>query len=344
MENNLIPTDNNKKINLWKQPGGTLAKVGLWVMGGSLIYGIAKALPLLILFTQNIFTLTLLMMGLGCILYVAFSPEMRKILKLMYLQICRKLTGLIVEINPIAILENSITEMKKKLAVVKQRVTDIGATLVGMERKQVEYKREFEDNVSRVKAIKGKLASKLNDKTRMSLEGQRTIAENKISMLTDQIKAQEGRIAKTKRYLEILEKLEIAATTKIEVAEDTVSHKKDEYEQAKKMKTAVQSITSIFNSSWLTKSMEEQMALNVVSDTINDSIAEMNRLLDGSNDILINYDIMSAANASKVDAIIADFDSKGFESFKGIPEEAMPNYAEIKYEEPEKVIRENQYF
>ena len=47
------------------------------------------------------------------------------------------------------------------------------------------------------------------------------------------------------------------------------------------------------------------MALNVVSSTINDSIAEMNRLLDGSNDILINYDISSMANASKVDEIIA---------------------------------------
>jgi hypothetical protein len=101
---NDITTTANKAVDLWKQPGGTLGKVGLWVMGGSLLYGAYKALPYLIAFTQNIFTLTLLMMGLGCVLYVAFSPEMRKILKLIYLQICRKLTGLIVEIDPIAIL------------------------------------------------------------------------------------------------------------------------------------------------------------------------------------------------------------------------------------------------
>ena len=80
MENNIELS--NKAKDLWKQPGGTLAKVGLWVMGGSLIYGLFKALPYLILFTQNIFTLVLLMMGLGCVLYVAFSPEMRRILKL----------------------------------------------------------------------------------------------------------------------------------------------------------------------------------------------------------------------------------------------------------------------
>lgn len=343
MENGLQKFGGDRKItNLWKQPGGTLAKVGLWVMGGSVLWGIYKALPYLIAFTQNVFTLTLLMLGLGCILYVVFSPEMRKILKLLYLQICRKITGLIVEIDPIAILENSINEMKKKLQTVKKRVTEIGSTLAGMENKQKEYKKEFEMNVGRVKAIKEKLMKDNDEKTRMALNGQLTIAQNDITMLDEQIKAQADRITKTKRYLEILEKLEIAATTKIKVAENTVSHKKDEYEQAKKMKSAVQSLTSIFSSSWLTKSMEEQMALNVVSNTINDSIAEMNRLLDGSNDILINYDISSMANASKVDEIIANYDHNGFESFKALQDngEYMPGMLQ---EEPVK-IKENKYF
>jgi predicted nucleic acid-binding Zn-ribbon protein len=343
MENGLQKFGGDGKItNLWKQPGGTLAKVGLWVMGGSVLWGIYKALPYLIAFTQNVFTLTLLMLGLGCILYVVFSPEMRKILKLLYLQICRKITGLIVEIDPIAILENSINEMKKKLQTVKKRITEIGSTLAGMENKQKEYKKEFETNVNRVKAIKEKLMKDNDEKTRMALNGQLTIAQNDITMLDEQIKAQADRITKTKRYLEILEKLEIAATTKIKVAENTVSHKKDEYEQAKKMKSAVQSLTSIFSSSWLTKSMEEQMALNVVSNTINDSIAEMNRLLDGSNDILINYDISSMANASKVDEIIANYDHNGFESFKALQDngEYMPGMLQ---EEPVK-IKENKYF
>lgn len=344
METGLQRMEGDGKItNLWKQPGGALAKVGLWVMGGSVLWGIYKALPYLIAFTRNIFTLTLLMIGLGCVLYVVFSPELRRILKLLYLQICRKITGLIVEIDPIAILENSIGEMKKKLQIVKKRITDIGSTLEGMKRKQEEYKKNFETNVDRVKVIKEKLLKGTNEKTRMALTGQLTIAQNDITMLDEQIKAQSDRIAKTERYLEILEKLEIAATTKIKVAENTVSHKKDEYEQAKKMKSAVQSLTSIFSSSWLTKSMEEQMALDVVSNTINDSIAEMNRLLDGSNDILINYDISSMANASKVDEIIANYDHNGFESFKALPyaDEYMPGMMQ---EQPVLKPIEKKYF
>lgn len=335
---------NNKVTNLWKQPGGTLAKVGLWVMGGSIIYGVYKSLPYLIAFTQNIFTLTLLMMGLGCLLYVAFSPEMRKILKLMYLQICRKITGLIVEIDPIAILENRVSEMKKKLSTVKQRVTDIGSTLAGMRRKQEEYEKEFEENIGKTKVIKEKLTDTgLTAKGRMALNGQLTIANNTISMLDEQIKAQAQRIQKTEKYMEILEKLEIAATTKIKVAESMVSHKKDEYEQAKKMRSAVQSLTSIFSSSWLTKSVEEQMALSTVSNTINDSIAEMNRLLDGSNDILINYDIASMANATKVDEIICKFENSGFESFKALPNGVNGEYVDFT-EVNAQPVKEKRYF
>ena len=201
-----MDSQNNKNVvDLWKQPGGTLGKVGLWVMGASLLYGIYKALPYLITFTQNVFTLVLMMMGLGCVLYVAFSPEMRKILKLMYLQICRKITGLIVEIDPIAILENSISEMKKKLVTVKQKITDIGSTLVGMKRKQKEYKKEFEENINRIKAIREKLtSSNTDDKTRMALNGQLSVAQNNVSMLDDQIKAQSERIQKTEKYIDIL--------------------------------------------------------------------------------------------------------------------------------------------
>lgn len=145
MENSL--TVKNKAIDLWKQPGGTLGKVGLWIMGFAVVYGVYRALPIILAFTQNILTLTLMLMGLGCVLYVAFSPEMRRILKLFYLQVCRKLTGLIVEIDPIAILENRITVMKKTLKTVKENITSIDSTIVGMEKKLEEYNEEFEENV-----------------------------------------------------------------------------------------------------------------------------------------------------------------------------------------------------
>jgi hypothetical protein len=70
----------------------------------------------------------------------------------------------------------------------------------------------------------------------------------------------------------------------------------------------------------------------------------MNRLLDGSNDILINYDITSMANASKVDEIISNFDNNGCESFKALPDNSgnivYADFTEVKAEP----IKENRYF
>lgn len=335
MNTNLTTADNTK-FDLWKQPGGTLGKVGLWVMGGAVLYGAYKVLPYMIAFTQNIFTLVLMLVGLGALLYVVFSPELRKILKLLYLQVCRKVTGLIVEIDPIAILENSISEMKQKLEKVSGNITKIVSINASMKDKLEEYENEMQTNITDQSSTKTMLTNpELSQKERLTLNGKLNVINNDIALLNEQIKNQKDRIAKSEKYVEILEKLEIAATTKIEVAERTLNHKKDEYEQAKQMQSAVKSITSIFNSSWLTKSMEDQMALNSISDTIHDSIAEMNRLLDGSNDILLNYDISTLSNASKVDAIINEYTSGGFESFqKTITDNGVVN--EVPYEEVSK--------
>ena len=76
--------------------------------------------------------------------------------------------------------------MKKKLVTVKQKITDIGSTLVGMKRKQKEYKKEFEENINRIKAIREKLtSSNTDDKTRMALNGQLSVAQNNVSMLDE---------------------------------------------------------------------------------------------------------------------------------------------------------------
>ena len=54
-----------------------------------------------------------------------------------------------------------------------------------------------------------------------------------------------------------------------------------------------------------------------VSNTINTSIAEINRLIDGSNDILVNFELNNDINSAKADDIVRMFDSNGFSIFEG---------------------------
>ena len=106
----------------------------------------------------------------------------------------------------------------------------------------------------------------------------------------------------------------VAADFKVKDAQNELSYRKDEYEQAKAQQKAVSSITSIMKGC-LTSSMEEELAMEQVSNTINTSIAEINRLLDGSNDILVNFELNNDINSAKADEIVKMFDSNGFSIF-----------------------------
>ena len=59
-----------------------------------------------------------------------------------------------------------------------------------------------------------------------------------------------------------------------------------------------------------------KVAMEHVTNTINTSIAEINRLIDGSNDILVNFELNSDINSAKADEIVKMFDSNGFSIFE----------------------------
>ena len=86
----------------WQKPGGTLAKVTLVAMIGALGFAFYKYLPFLIDLTKNAITLAALVGVLALIVFLIMNDKSRNFFKNLYFVIMRKLTGLIVEIDPIA--------------------------------------------------------------------------------------------------------------------------------------------------------------------------------------------------------------------------------------------------
>ena len=99
----------------------------------------------------------------------------------------------------------------------------------------------------------------------------------------------------------------------------------------------INSISSILKGE-ITKSMEEEMAMEEIAKTVNTSIAEVNRLLDGSNDILVNAEIEGSINSGKADKILAEFDKKGFAIFDAPVNDVALGMANSGTEQPVYVI------
>lgn len=327
MNNSLTTTNNNAIAELWNRPGGTFAKVtgGVALVGAGFAF-CKYALPFLVAAAGNMLLLSAELAGLAAILFAVTSKTFLRGVSLTWLQFMRKFYGLIVNIDPIAILQNGINEMRKKLDTVNDNVTKLESVLVSMRKKLNEYKGSFENNVRKRDALQKKIGGIEDSTDALKYKAQLRLIDNEITRGNDQIKSQSERIITSEKYLDIMKKLQVAADFKVKDAQNELTYRKDEYEQAKAQQKAVSSITSILKGC-LTSSMEEELAMEQISNTINTSIAEINKLLDGSNDILVNFELNNDINSAKADEIVKMFDSNGFSIFESHVDEPKITFA-----------------
>lgn len=107
-----------------KKPGGKTGMVVLGLLGAGGLMLFYKALPFLITLASNTLYLGLLLGLIAGIIYLLCDPKFRKICSATYFMLMRKLTGLVIEIDPIAIVEQRIRDMQKKSADELAMFTD----------------------------------------------------------------------------------------------------------------------------------------------------------------------------------------------------------------------------
>ena len=363
--NNSLSSTTGGKIDSWKQlwnmPGGTFAKITAVGAALGLGYGFYVALPMLIAGAANTLIFITECVAIVVLLMILTSKTFWRNVSLIWLQVNRKLLGLIVKIDPISILENSICELKNKLDIVNDNVTKLGGVLEGMKKNLKKYQDEFKDNVSRRNTSQKILSDpNISAEKALELKSNYIVINNDIARLEKIIRTQQHRIDVSEKYLAVMKKLQVLAKFKVKDATSELRFRKEEYESAKAQSSALRSITAIVNGG-LTQSLESELAIEAINTTVNNSIAEMKDLLDGSSDLLTNFDLDSAANIDRVDEIIARFEKNGFSSFDNnieasvvetVPyQEANASYIGSNYSSPQKESAEpvkipvkNRYF
>lgn len=102
--------------------------LGLLGAGGLMLF--YKALPFLITLASNTLYFGLLLGLIAGIIYLLCDPKFRKICSATYFMLMRKLTGLVIEIDPIAIVEQRIRDMQKKSADIKKVMGDLRGCII----------------------------------------------------------------------------------------------------------------------------------------------------------------------------------------------------------------------
>jgi len=317
MEGTELMTKEERMKNLWKRPEGKLGIItGIGLFGG-ILFGLYKILPFLVAIATNMIWLVVELFVLVVLLAIVLNKDTWRNLSLIWYQINRKLLGLIVDIDPISILRKGIAEMEKNIRIVHDKVTELGGILEGMKTSLVNYTNDFEANITKKRKLEEKLSSagKLSDKERMKYQGNLNLVNNDITRGQDRISRQKARIETSEKYYEMMQKLEIIADYKVRDAKSELSCKEEEFEQAKKQRAVMKSVMGILKGN-VSAAMEQEMALSSINTTVYNSIAEMQRLIDGSNDLLVNFEIDNEVKSDRANEILRMYDEHGLGIFE----------------------------
>ena len=125
MDNNtsLVPAGFGQqvtKLSNWQRPGGTLAKILTVIAGCGGLYALYLILPSILAMMTNAFYVALLAIALYAIVSIVSNKKFRRLVSTVFFLICRKLSSLAIETNPLAIIRRHIYELKQRVQKISE--------------------------------------------------------------------------------------------------------------------------------------------------------------------------------------------------------------------------------
>lgn len=300
--NELMTTKPQQKISPWEKPGGTL---GLVVAGGALAGGVIllyKIIPFLITLTTNILTLGMLVAVLSGIAFLISDKRFRKTVSMVYFLIMRKITGLIIEIDPIAIVEAKVREMREKIVVIEKQMGSIRGLIMQNERRVETKKSELETQLGYLKRYEQE--NKLD---------RAKITERQVVRLQAAVERQTKRLEDSKKWLEILKQLEERADLVVIDTENEVNDRKEEYESIKAQHKAFSSIMSIIKGN--PDDLEDfTHAMDFMAYDISMRLGEMSNVIDETGGLLSQISVEDGVMSDRAAELLRKYENGGIES------------------------------
>ena len=270
-----------KLKSFWEKPEGKTGMLALAaIIGGGLIAFI-KFLPWLITLASNTLYLIFLLAAIGAILFLVTNPQVRTLVKVAFQLAMKKITGLIVQVDPIAILGLKVKEMEENLEKVGQSLTKLKQTKVSLER-------EINQN-----------AGTIENSMKLAAQAQKTGAADQIYLKTRQA----GRLNKSNMTLKqlftkietmhrILTKIYNNSSVVIADTKDEIHVSAKEWESVKAATSAMKSAMNLLNGNPDTRAIYEA-AYETLADDIANKSGELEQMLEMSESFMSNIDLQN---------------------------------------------------
>lgn len=296
-----MTTNSQQKISPWEKPGGTLGLIVAGCAVASCAILLYKILPFLITMTTNILTLGMLVAVLAGIAFLISDKRFRKTVSMVYFLIMRKITGLIIEIDPIAIVEAKVKEMKEKIMVIEKQMGNIKGLITQNQRRVDDKKSELEKQLGMLKQYEQR-----------NMMDRAKITERQVVRLQGAVERQTKRLEDSKKWMEILKQLKERADLVVVDTENEVNDRKEEYESIKAQHKAFSSIMSILKGN--PDDLEDfTHAMDFMAYDISMRLGEMSNVIDETGGLLSQISVEDGVTSEKAAELLRKYENEGID-------------------------------
>lgn len=272
---------NYKPKSFWSKPEGVTGALFLIGLVGGAGYLIYSSLATIIGLASSLVGLAGLIVALGVIIFMALDSKSRALFSYMYKSAMRWITGLFIEINPIAILKNYVDEMSANLKKMNKQIFKLRSQMHKLKELMLNNEKNINTHLTDAKEAKK--------------------AENRPEVIIKSRKA--GRLKESNmKYEQLYKKMEIlykvlkkmydnSSILKEDVA-DQVEIKEQELKAMKASHSAMASAMSVIKGDKDKRAMFE-MALEAVTDDVSNKVGEMERFMEMSENFMNSIDLQN---------------------------------------------------
>ena len=287
----------NKAKTFWEKPEG---KTGmLFAAGGILgvLLIMAKWGSTLVNAAQNTMILGMYVLAAVAIGYVLMDKRFRAMVFYMYKGIMRFLTGLFIQIDPIAVLKTYLDDLKKNHDNMDRQIGRLRGVLAELQRKIRDNESVAKNNMALAAQAQKKLASADQD-TQASMRAQVMLKTRKAGRLKETNRTFMELYTKIEMIYRVLSKMYTNCGVLIEDTEDSIEVKATEWKTIKMAHGAMRSAMNIIRGDKDKRAIYEE-ALDIMANDLDTKVGEMQRFMEVSQNFLDGVDLQNGVFEEK---------------------------------------------
>ncbi|RTQ53465.1 hypothetical protein EJV47_01625 [Hymenobacter gummosus] len=303
-----------EKRSFWSRPEGILGLAVIVAAGGVGLYFFNEIVEFLIKVVSNTLQLGLLLGAVALLVFLLTSRDIRTGAFFLFKTLMRKMAGLIIQLDPIAILKIYIDDLKQKRQKMQGQIDTLAGQLVKLNKKINEN-----NDLIKQKFAEANKASSMADRPGMKEASQlATIEGAGLQQMNEKLLPLQRNM---KVVLAFMEKVNQSADYIIKETEIKVRLKEVEYKIVKESSSALRTAVSIFKGNPDKKFYFDE-SMEYIQDDMSQKLGEMKRAMDLSMDFINSVDVQNGILSDKGQAMLEAY-NKG--EFKLVQLDAQPD-------------------